>query len=395
VAAGGVGAGTSYSVRQLIPSTPAQFIHDPLKPWKRPSPEALEGRSVVWHTLWSDHYSNPRYAELVPRLTDLFFAPIRQRGGLFGRVDGAVARRTPLCERRVLDWYRGSGVKLLLTPSPSQATLFRGPVVVDLDDPSRTPAEQAALCAVNVRHVVVTTDSTAAYVRGSNPRLAVSIVPQGVAIDRVVRSKHAATRETLLASLDLPRDTVIVGYHAPIICLSSDAAFQEASCRTFYIDHLLTAVKTLWNSGLHFVTVLVGEVSSTIQRMASLEPRLVVKDYVDRDALFDWVGIFDIGTYPRIVDFHGRQSVKLLEYMASGAAIVAMLTTETRFLPHSGAGYAVADQEAFCKGLRTLITDSGERRQLGERGRALAMRYDWSVLANKYDAILAATLNLA
>jgi hypothetical protein len=34
---------------------------------------------MLWHGLWDETYSNPRHAELVPRLECLFFAPVRQR----------------------------------------------------------------------------------------------------------------------------------------------------------------------------------------------------------------------------------------------------------------------------------------------------------------------------
>jgi glycosyltransferase involved in cell wall biosynthesis len=344
----------------------------------------------VWHTLWSESYSNPRFAELVPRLGDLFFAPIRQRSGFKGRVDAGVWRRMRFVEQRSLEWYRRRGLRLLLTPSPWQAPLFAGPVVVDLDDPSRTPSEQAALRASNIAHIVVPTAPIARYVQESNPRVGVTVVPQGVDVVRAKGARHAEVRQDVLAKLNLPAETIIVGYHAPIICLSSDRDYQGASFHTFYIDALLTAVQKLRSENLPFLTLLIGKASPTIRRLAQCERRLVLNDYVDRSELFDWVGTFDIGTYPRTVDFQGRQSVKLLEYMANGAAIVAMSSSETRFVQDASVGFVGGSVDEFCTRLRTLIIDHEVRRAFAERGRALVVEHDWNMLAARYNAILAA-----
>jgi glycosyltransferase involved in cell wall biosynthesis len=350
----------------------------------------LQGRSAIWHTLWSEVYSNPRYAELVPRLEVLFFAPIRQRAGLLGRLDGAVARRTRFIERRTLNWYRHGGLRLLLTPSPAQASLFAGPVVVDLDDPSRSQDEQAALRTPNIRHVIVTTESTGRHIRESAPELDITVIPQGVDLERASRARHEDLRRETLSRFSLPHDTVIVGYHAPIICVSNDKEFKDDAFRTFYADILISSIQRLWNEGLSFITVLVGKTSRIINQVARSEARLVLAGYVDRDDLFDWVGMFDIGTYPRTANFHGRQSVKLLEYMANSAAIVAMRTAETEFLRETSTGYLAADADDFCRQLRSLIISRDERVALEKRGKRLATRHDWRMLAAQYDRVLTA-----
>ena len=373
----------------MIPSTAAHFVHDPLKPWRRPPSDALRGRSVIWHTLWSETYSNPRYAELVPRLRDLFFAPIRQRPGLLGRIDGRVARATRFLERRTLQWYRHAGVRVLLTPSPWQAGLFSGPVVVDLDDPAHTPSERAALSTPNIRNVIVTTDAIADYVQEANPGVDVLVIPQGVDLARAIRANYAKIREQLLARSSLPAETVIVGYHAPIICLSTEPEYRGDAFRHFHIDALLQSVQRLWSDDLPFLTVLLGNSSTAIRSVARSERRLVLKEYVDREHLFDWVGAFDIGAYPRTVDFHGRQSVKLLEYMAAGAATVAMSTSETTFLEENSLGYTAADPDRFHSSLRRLIVDHDARRALGLRSRNFVQAHDWDALAVRYDDVLA------
>jgi hypothetical protein len=347
---------------------------------------------VLWHTLWNERYSNPRYAELLPRLEHVFFAPIRQRAGVLGRLDGAVSRRTKFIERRNLAWYREAGLRLLLTPSPSQVPLFAGPAVVDIDDPLVTPTEQKALRARALRHVIVTTDDMAQYVRTANPMVDVTVIAQGVDLERAASARHEEMRLKILTGVELPLGTPIVGYHAPFICLSSDRQSKEEKLRTFHADVLVSAIRRLWSEDVSFVAVLVGEPSASLEELARKEKRLVLPGYIDRDRLFDWVGAFDVGAYPRTLDFGGRQSVKLLEYMANSAAIVAMSTHETRLLDETGSGYRARDADEFCDLLRRLILRSDERLSLIDKAHAFVKDHDWRILAARYDGILAAAV---
>jgi glycosyltransferase involved in cell wall biosynthesis len=361
-------------------------------PWRRPAPEALRGRTVLWHTLWSDSYSNPRFAELLPRLEQLFFAPVRQRAGRLGHLEGAVARRTRFVEHQTLEWYRRRGIALLLTPAPNQAQLFRGRVVVDLDDPTFSPNEQAALNTRSLRHVVTTTEETAQYVRATNPTVGTTVLPQGVDIERAASANHADVRRELLEKLHLPSDTVIVGYHAPVIRVSRDDRREVEGFAAFDIDVLLSAARELWTQGLSFVVVLVGNASPALRHLAGEEKRVVLAGYVDRDRLFDWIGAFDVGVYPRMVDRRGFQSVKLLEYMANGAAIVAMRMTETRFLDEEGTAYTAETPEEFRGLLRRLIEYREERLELVARARVAVKAHDWKTLAASYNRVLAAVV---
>jgi glycosyltransferase involved in cell wall biosynthesis len=353
----------------------------------------LAGRSVIWHTVWSETYSNPRYAELIPRLSQLFFAPIRQRDGLRGRVDAAVARRSRFFERRTLGWYRRAGIRLLLTYAAEQAQVFGGPTVVDLDDPSFDTREQAALRAPNIQHVIVTTSQLAVRVRASNPTVDITVIPQGVDLERARSAQAEQLRTAILTRSGVSPDSVVVGYHAPVLCLSTEESFQGRTFETFHMDVLLSQAQRLWSEGFSFPLVLVGRPSPTVREIAREERRLVLAGYVDRGRLFDWIGTFDIGTYPRTVDFQGRQSVKLFEYMANGAAIVAMRTTETEFLGASGTGYLALDSGEFGGLLRALLVDAEKRLGLVERARAVVADHDWKILAQRYDQILKSVMD--
>jgi glycosyltransferase involved in cell wall biosynthesis len=270
--------------------------------------------------------------------------------------------------------------------------LFAGPAVVDIDDPIVMPTEQQALRAQALRHVIVTTDDMAQYVRTANPKVNVTVIPQGVDLERVALARHEETRRKILTGIGLPLGTPIVGYHAPFICLSSDRQSQEEKLRTFHADVLVSAIRRLWSEDVSFVAVLVGEPSASLEELARKEKRLVLPGYIDRDRLFDWVGAFDVGAYPRTLDFGGRQSVKLLEYMANSAAIVAMSTHETRLLDETGSGYVAGDGEEFRELLRQLIVKRDERLSLVERARGVVNNHDWTTLAARYDAILEAVV---
>jgi glycosyltransferase involved in cell wall biosynthesis len=273
---------------------------------------------------------------------------------------------------------------------PRQVSLSPIPVVLDLDDPAFSPEEEAALRNPTLRHLIVTTDESAQHMRATSSGIEVTMVPQGVDLDRASRARHQETRKELLLAAGLPDDTVIVGCHAPVLCLAADRAYRDASYRTFDIDVLMTSIRRLWSAGASFITVLVGKPSPSIREVARNERRLILAGYVDRDRLFDWVGAFDIGTYPRTVGFGGRQSVKLLEYMANDAAVVAMRTAETSFLDDANTGYTAASADAFTAALRRLIESPGERRALVNRARPLVAAHDWNFLAARYDGILAA-----
>ena len=67
-----------------------------------------------------------------------------------------------------------------------------------------------------------------------------------------------------------------------------------------------------------------------------------------------------------------------------------MNTHETRLLEESESGYRARDRAHFRELLRRLIVSRDERQSLVERGRAMAKKHDWNVLAGRYDDVLAA-----
>jgi glycosyltransferase involved in cell wall biosynthesis len=280
---------------------------------------------------------------------------------------------------------------MLLTADPMQAARFDGPVVVDLDDPTYSVDERRALSAQNVKAIVVPTSDVQEAVRGFASPPLLEVIPQGVDVKRARSGNREQTRQRVLGQLQLPHDTPIVGYHAPLLYSSRDANLGHG--QAYNVDVLLWASKQLWRGGLTFITVMLGEPSKSVSAAASLEPRLVLPGYTHRSDLFDWVSAFDIGTYPRVVDFQGRQSVKLLEYFACGAPVVATDVSESRIVRKSDAGIVCASRAEFAQALRDLISDSRRRSEIGDHARRVATSYDWEILAPKYDDFLATTID--
>lgn len=376
-----------------IPDTDARFIHDPIRPWGFPRSFDPLSRGVLWHGFWGEGFANSRYSELLPRLTTLFFAPIQLRAGWRGRLETGLWRRMPWLEVMTLRRYRQRGVRTLLTADPMQASRFEGPVVVDLDDPTYSDQEQRALRGRNIAAIVVPTSDVHDAVRrfASPPSLAV--IPQGVDLRRAHRGRRDVMRRLILDQLNLSDDVPIVGYHAPLLYSSCDASVSRGNNQAYNVDVLLWGITELWSDGINFVTVMLGEPSESLSRAASRERRLVLPGYIQRSELFDWVSAFDIGTYPRLVDFQGRQSVKVLEYFACGAPVVATDVSESRIVRDSDAGLVCAAREDFADALRLLILDNKLRTEIGGRARQVVTSYDWDDLARKYDDFLVDVLS--
>ena len=75
--------------------------------------------------------------------------------------------------------------------------------------------------------------------------------------------------------------------------------------------------------------------------------------------------------------------MKLLEYMAAARAIVSSTKGAEGIAYADGRDLRIADApEAFAREVLDLLDDPAEARQLGQRARAFASRYDWRHIAD-------------
>ncbi|RMF17466.1 MAG: glycosyltransferase, partial [Alphaproteobacteria bacterium] len=111
----------------------------------------------------------------------------------------------------------------------------------------------------------------------------------------------------------------------------------------------------------------------------------------------NWTARFDIAVVPDIADY--ASPMKLFEYWASGAAVVAAATEPIReLMPEGYDGEAAvlippADRKALGNALAGLIADERRRRQIAECGRRLIEKeYNWDHHARRLLARLVAQM---
>ena len=125
-----------------------------------------------------------------------------------------------------------------------------------------------------------------------------------------------------------------------------------------------------------------------LPRLTRIEP--VFHGFVDRDALPELLGRATIALYPYDDNLINRskQSVKLIELMASGCALVGSRVGETQRV----AGDAVVavdpgNVEAFAEAVVELILNSRKSAELGIAARRRAEMFDMEILAERLHKI--------
>ena len=161
-------------------------------------PPPAEDR-IAFHNILYRGHNNPRYAALLPRLRrlDQFFVTCSDRRivrGVEFRALRATRRvRNPLILGALRRRYRW-----LFTTDVEQVPHFRGPIVVDIDDPTFTAGEAALLGHPNVAAYVVTAESAARRFESMGVTTKWHVVPQGVAfasVDQAQVVRVAAGRD--------------------------------------------------------------------------------------------------------------------------------------------------------------------------------------------------------
>jgi glycosyltransferase involved in cell wall biosynthesis len=85
----------------------------------------------------------------------------------------------------------------------------------------------------------------------------------------------------------------------------------------------------------------------------------------------------------------GGTRLKIYEAMAMGKAVVSTRVGAEGLDVHPGTDIWFADDpRAFSDAVATLLRDSNRRRQMGEAAHALAVRYDWPTIADRFAEVL-------
>jgi glycosyltransferase involved in cell wall biosynthesis len=332
---------------------------------------------VAWAGAWHFAHNNPRYEELIPRLTN---------------VDRFAVRLSPFwplrgIERRIwlplLVRWLGIRYPLILCTDWRQIKTVRARVVCDHDDPVFAAPEIAALNLPNVAAVVTTTDLVRKNLREAGVRSPIEIVPQGVAIGAVDPGRVRVLRRSYSPN----PDEVIVGLHQPHFDFASELPAGSTE-QMYAVDLLLEAMQLARGKDPRLVLWLVGRPSAKVAAFAADHPWVRMIGYQPRATLMEYVSAFDIGVYPRTLDLKGRSSVKVLEYMACGVPVAGFAVDEMRIAVEGGAGIAADGVAALAKALVALAGDRAQCKRMGERGKRAARAYDWDALSDAYRKLL-------
>lgn len=326
------------------------------------------------HNIWFKGHNNPRYAQLLPRLTrlDPYLLTCSDRRVLRGvqfRALRALRRpRHELVFRAAARSYR-----YVFCNDVEQTPYIRGRAVVDVDDPRFSPAETELLSQPSVAAVVVTTDSAGRRYESMGLTKPWYVIPQGVDL-----SGLDANRVRDIA--DGKRGELVIGYLAAWLLTAGD---RDGSNPLYNIDHLIE----LWDeihADLPAARLwLIGQPSPRVeQRLRGRADITLFGRLPQADALAHTAN-FDIALYPRRVS-HVPFAVKIAEYLGLGVPTVAYDLELAKVLADAGGGVLATDPRGFVEAVTSLARDEEARRAMSARASAAGAAFDWPRLAERY-----------
>jgi glycosyltransferase involved in cell wall biosynthesis len=335
------------------------------------------GNQIAWAGAWSRTYNNVRYAELLPRLTnvDKYFVDMHPWWPIRG-----FRRRIWLpC---LLRWI-GLNYPLVFSTDWRQIHRIRHRVVCDHDDPLYSRREISSLNRPNVALVVVTTEEVRKNLGELGLHTPMEVVPQGVPTIRVPPERIREIRSRWLRT----EEDIVVGLHQPRFAFSSELASDPVS-QMYAVNSLFDAMMEAVKTDPRLVLWLVGRPSDLVEDFAASHPWIRLLGYHDRSTLLETVSSFDIGAYPRTGDIRGWNSIKLIEYMGCGVPVVGFDVGEMKPVVAAKGGCVVRDIAEFASALTVLARDTSLRREMSDRGRKAAAAYSWDDLSIRYQRLL-------
>ena len=336
---------------------------------------------VFFHAVWFRGHNNPRYAALLPRLDRLDADLLRCSDQRIVRgLQVRAYRRTEERRNAFLLGHASGRYRGLFSVASHQPRHFRGPVVLDMDDPRFTPDEAARLRAPNITMCVVTGERAIDRYRELGVETPMTVIPQGVDLDAL----DADRVEGLRARFRRPGD-VVVGYVAAWLLRSGD---RQGDNPLFNVDHLL---EELWPAIRRRVPRaqlwLVGQPSGRVARWCAGRDDILVLGRLDQDEVVNHVAAFDIALYPRRVA-HTVRTVKVAEYMGVGVPTVSYDLDIVRDLETSGGGIVVTTPSQFVDAVAELAENPERRRAMGTAAGEYAAGWRWSTLGQRYREVL-------
>jgi glycosyltransferase involved in cell wall biosynthesis len=336
-----------------------------------PSPER-----IFFTSLWFRGHNNPRYAELLPRLTRLdgYLATASderiRRGIQYRAFTWSAKVRNPsvfaLANRR----YR-----TMFTADNAQIPYFAGPVVSDVDDPFFHPREVELLQHPNLKSYVVTADRAGRRFQELGVDKPYHVIPQGISLSSLKDEfvGQAAARR-------VPGD-IVVGWMAAFLLSGEDRGGEGP---LYNIDHLLELWDEIHSRLPNGRLWLVGKVSDRIRKRVESRDDIVLFGRVAREQALATAANFDIALYPRTEDT-GIQAAKVGEFIGLGVPTVSYDYEVTENLRETGAGLLVATPREFVDAVVHLGEDETARLALAAAAKRAGAALDWDVLARRYE----------
>ncbi len=334
---------------------------------------------VFFTSLWFKGHNNPRYAELLPRLS-------RLDGYLFTTSDERIVRGL---QYRAFRWSRKARnpalfalanrrYKTMFTADNEQLAYFAGPAVSDVDDPTFSPREVRLLQRPNLAAYVVTADRAGHRFQSLGVEHPYYVIPQGVSL--------SSLREELIAVAAARRrpGEVVVGWMAAFLLSREDRGGDSS---LYNVEHLLE----LWDAihaRLPQATLwLVGGASERIKARVAGREDIVLFGRLPREQALATAASFDLALYPRTED-KGILAAKVAEFIGLGVPMVSYDYEVTENLRETGAGLLVSTPREFVDAVVQLGEDEPARQKLAAAARRAGAALDWDVLARRYEELL-------
>jgi len=336
-------------------------------------------KDTLWVGIWSREHNNIRYAELLPRLSRVDARYLMLSSSRYLRA--AQWRVYPRLQPYLVRWL-WRGYRCLWCTNLSLIPQFSGDVIVDIDDPRFSDSEMALLNHPRVRAVVTTTDQLREQLLASGLLREVHVIPPGVNLGN--RDKQ---REEAVAREQRGPGDIVIGLSQPLLSVAPPGhkAGPNAWPDEYSMRFLLDVMERVWPAVPEARLWLIGQPHPSLIEIARSRSAIHLLGYVPHEHILSYLANLDIAVYPRLVDFQGRFSIKLLEYMACGVPIVSTSVGESFLVTEANSGLVAKDVEDFADALIQLSRDAGMRRQLGAAGRRFAAGYDWDIIAARYE----------
>ena len=330
---------------------------------------------IFYSNLWFRGHNNPRYAELLPRLSRLdrylVVASDKRvpRGLQYRAYRWSAAVREPAVLALASRRYHS-----MFTTDNRQIPWFSGPIVADVDDPYYSDREVAWLSRPNLAAYVVTAERAAKRFESLGVEKPYHVIPQGVSLTSLTPALRADA-----ARRRRPEDFV-VGWMAAFLLSAGDRDGDEP---LYNVDHLFDLWDAIHARAPRARLWLIGGASARVQERSAGRDDILLFGRLPRDQALAAAANFDLALYPRTKD-QGIQAAKVGEFIGLGIPTVSYDYEVTENLRETGAGLLVASPSDFVDAVVRLSDDEPARAQLAAAARRAAPLLDWDVLARRY-----------